>query len=592
MDYQELENQRIKNRLLIEADNMLDSRTEYARRWNAGEIKNEQVNLLSLQETVEEILAEAEETNQTLEQINIRMAHIEKTQMPLKDEYWEYSSDRAKDLLMQLRNGECSAHYEELIEEVQITLAGAHLKLEDVDSCEAELQRFRRLALEDKKAAKLWLKKLRDQPSVNFYVQLFQSLKGYGMWLDEIGTDEEEVNDLLMNAYDEIESLERKTLEENDRHEARQLLERLRLSPNETDITQIYEILERNSWKPADIDTSEAEVESLRRSALKERTEAEALRKKTLEDQDKQEARQWLEGLRLAPNEVAINQIYEILGRNNLTLADIGSNEKELKILRKKAFETEAIYYLEELLDEPNWNFLIEYHPSSYWTVLIKALSTALASADLTLADIGTSEEELEIIQASRVETIKNTASLHLSSNRLKTSEPDILIAEVSALLKVADLTLADIGTCEREITDLRQEIEKPQAKPETKPSLNITCCVSDFSAPAEETALVLMTKATKAPMVPDKTIDQVVNYLAIWLALIVGTLFAVLTTIGLHENISGNSTFWVFMTAFSMFIFCTSFAWIMANILIRFMVYLDPTFIKGFLPKPDTSVL
>jgi hypothetical protein len=82
----------------------------------------------------------------------------------------------------------------------------------------------------------------------------------------------------------------------------------------------------------------------------------------------------------------------------------------------------------------------------------LRALRQQLTNGGLTLADIGTSEEELEQL---RVLGCKTVATNHLNNLRRGSSSLDYELRGLRQQLTNGGLTLADIGTSEEELESL-----------------------------------------------------------------------------------------------------------------------------------------
>jgi|GEM_PF-3347817 len=162
---------------------------------------------------------------------------------------------------------------------------------------------------------------------------------------------------------------------------------------------------------------------------------------------DELNARGWLDYLRQRSDsgslgESAVKYVREYTAKASLTLADIGTSEKELGKLLRQAHGNCARRWLDHLRRGSD----VTLGPSA-----VRYVNEYAVKANITLADIGTSEEELaKLLRLA----YGNSARTWLDHLRQK---PDsILSAGTARYIKKyvakAELTLADIGTSEEEL--------------------------------------------------------------------------------------------------------------------------------------------
>lgn len=179
----------------------------------------------------------------------------------------------------------------------------------------------------------------------------------------------------------------------------------------------------------SDIGTSEEELQSL--GVRHYRAEAEA----------------WVNYVKngLANDDSEVDQIYRYIGTTNLTLADLGINEEELQKFRREACLAGCRWRLAELKTG-----------SVGYKNLLQAIRDYVKKYDLTLDDIKTDEEELERL---RVRGCRAVAKSRLKSLRKSNNDgsipSDYYVVCIREMLKEGNLTLADIGTDEEELRKL-----------------------------------------------------------------------------------------------------------------------------------------
>jgi hypothetical protein len=156
-------------------------------------------------------------------------------------------------------------------------------------------------------------------------------------------------------------------------------------------------------------------------------------------------ANAWLSRLRAGTDqyEPFIAYLRDEIRNGGLTLADIGTSETELNQLQRKGAAKAAQKWLSYLRQDT------EYYKS--FTAYVREEGQ---NAGLTLADIGTSEEELTQLQRKGA---AKEAMKWLSYLRQGTEYVESFTRYVREEVQNAGLTLADIGTSEEELASFRK---------------------------------------------------------------------------------------------------------------------------------------
>lgn len=166
----------------------------------------------------------------------------------------------------------------------------------------------------------------------------------------------------------------------------------------------------------------------------------------------------WLELLRSGTDKFSpvllIGLILDGIQRDNLTLADIGTSMEELKGYRAAYFRNNARKWLNRLRDGINDEFT---HDVNY-------VYNGIERGDYTLADIGTNEEELEVL---RVKSCKNAVHSWLKSLRSDSGMPDLYIRMIYEKVAKEGFSLAEFGTSEEELESYRTIGKEPPHRAE-----------------------------------------------------------------------------------------------------------------------------
>jgi hypothetical protein len=162
------------------------------------------------------------------------------------------------------------------------------------------------------------------------------------------------------------------------------------------------------------------------------------------------EAQKWLGLARgsLRDKTVAVGYVYQHAHQAGATLEDLGTSEEELANMRKVGHRQEAAFWL---------NLARERCCEEDVTSLIGYLREHASKAGITLADLGTSEEEL----AGLLKTgHQQEAAKWLRFIRERAPRSDItsLIGYLREHASKAGITLADLGTWEADLEALRKQ--------------------------------------------------------------------------------------------------------------------------------------
>ncbi len=140
-----------------------------------------------------------------------------------------------------------------------------------------------------------------------------------------------------------------------------------------------------------------------------------------------------------------IRDIREEARKGGFSLADIGTNEKEIEELRVKGCKAAAHMWLDFLR-----------HGASRYDSCICYVREEATKGNLSLADIGTNEEELEEL---RVKGCKTVAYMWLGYLRNGTSQHDSCIHYVREEARKGGFSLADIGTSKEELASFSKTV-------------------------------------------------------------------------------------------------------------------------------------
>ena len=137
-----------------------------------------------------------------------------------------------------------------------------------------------------------------------------------------------------------------------------------------------------------------------------------------------------------------LQALREEVRQGGFTLADLFTSEVELEDLRVKGCKTTATYFLDLL--RPGLG---------HYALTLDGLRRECALGRLPLAEIGTSEAELEEL---RIKGCKTAAQMSLDHLRRGTDRYDVFQRTIREQLRFGGLILADIGTTEEELASLR----------------------------------------------------------------------------------------------------------------------------------------
>lgn len=158
----------------------------------------------------------------------------------------------------------------------------------------------------------------------------------------------------------------------------------------------------------------------------------------------KAKALKWIASLRTGTMQydLYIRRIIELASAEGLSLVDLGTFEEELKNLRFKC----CVYSSE--------NFLKRLSLADYeFEFLIKCMKEGLSSCNLSLENIGTSEDEIEKL---RVEACKRSAQRILSHLRnCSTNNNDLYVRCLLEYLCKGGLSPEDVQTNDEELDGL-----------------------------------------------------------------------------------------------------------------------------------------
>jgi len=144
------------------------------------------------------------------------------------------------------------------------------------------------------------------------------------------------------------------------------------------------------------------------------------------------------EGISIIRCEYCLTDLREVITKGNLTLADIGTSEDELRELWVKCCKFSAQRWLDHLRNETvNYEYCLD------------CLRKEIAKGVITLEDIGTSEEELGELW---VKCCKFSAQCCLEDLRYGTVEYEACLNHLREAVAKGVITLEDIGTSEEEI--------------------------------------------------------------------------------------------------------------------------------------------
>lgn len=154
-------------------------------------------------------------------------------------------------------------------------------------------------------------------------------------------------------------------------------------------------------------------------------------------------AKKDLDQLRLgtADYEIYLNCLGYSMGDGSLSLADIGTDCKELEELCMKGYKLEAERSLEYLREG-----------TSQYDFWLRHLQKELKKGDFSLADIGIDEKGLEEL---RIKGCKVSAEEYLSFLRNGTSSHEFFLKCMMEELRKSNLSLEDIDTNEDELRSL-----------------------------------------------------------------------------------------------------------------------------------------
>lgn len=170
-------------------------------------------------------------------------------------------------------------------------------------------------------------------------------------------------------------------------------------------------------------------------------------------------AQEWLTVLRKGTSlyKEYIRCLYQEIQRAELNLADIGTNEQELREFEILGFKIIAQMWLKRIT-EGDYNMYL---------VLIDYVREQVIAYDLTLADINTTKEKLAelIVFAAKKEALSWLGYLRESSARNEYFTENLL-----RNVEIGGFFLEEIGTNEEELQMLLARIPEPEP-PETKKS-------------------------------------------------------------------------------------------------------------------------
>ena len=168
----------------------------------------------------------------------------------------------------------------------------------------------------------------------------------------------------------------------------------------------------------------------------------------------KERAMKWLQVLLVGNDQYdwIINYIREAAIKGNFPLTNIDTSEEELEQLRIKGCITDAFKWL---------GYLRDGAPYQYdW--VIGHIRKLAARGKFSLADIGTSEEELEQL---RIKGCIADATKWLNSLRMDNDQKDWIVRHIRELAIRGNFLLVDIGTNEEELSSFLEVPVKPESR-------------------------------------------------------------------------------------------------------------------------------
>lgn len=261
--------------------------------------------------------------------------------------------------------------------------------------------------------------------------------------LVDVGTSEEELAELLLNSHKAKAHWWVSCLREG----------RITLCPP---VDHILEYVREKNFSLADIGMSEEELKDLWIKS------------------HKAEAHKWLARLResIEPDRQFIDRVRSVVLKGNLSLADIGTSEKELEAFRVRSHKARAHKWLDRLRGNTKqarqWlllrlHKLVAFHgdPKSIGRP-VRYIREEVREGNLSLTDVGTSVEELKDL---RIKLYRATAHMCLDRLRASDAPHDRLIDYVRGVARAGDLSFADIGTSREELAGLRLKGYKAEAR-------------------------------------------------------------------------------------------------------------------------------
>lgn len=195
--------------------------------------------------------------------------------------------------------------------------------------------------------------------------------------------------------------------------------------------------LDEHHLSPTDVDSSPEELDALMKlAALFEATSQFSI------------VRRWKDE-KFRPHAIrAIGELTMLLAEYDLSAEDIGSSVEEIADLTKAIFEADACQYLESLR-EKHVNF----------DHCLSRMHKSLKKADLTLDDIGTSEEHIETLRsAHNLEQVKHALE------QLRQFGSNHYVDDLRRKLTEYKLTLVDVDSSEEEVTSLNKAYHQKEA--------------------------------------------------------------------------------------------------------------------------------
>lgn len=139
-----------------------------------------------------------------------------------------------------------------------------------------------------------------------------------------------------------------------------------------------------------------------------------------------------------------VSRFSELVNNTGFTLADLGTNQKELAYLRRQHHKNEALEWLKGAREHPC--DCLDY---------IKLIRDSLSGGGWTLADIGLTERKL-----ANIEKQMNKQIAISLLQRARANPFDCITARgIEKFVAKAGCTLKDIGTSKKEVDKLSEPI-------------------------------------------------------------------------------------------------------------------------------------